>query len=162
MLDLLLAGGVKGFLEDPGNLLGVPLIALGVIGVLLLLAPFGRARPVEPGAGAGGGTEEGEADAQIDALEEGHPSPETYIKVGLFLAIITAIEVGLYYIPGFADGALLGILLALSGLKFVVVVLWFMHLRFDSRLFSTLFTGGMVLVVMLMIVVLSTLGSSLV
>lgn len=162
MLDLLLAGGVKGFFENPGYLLGVPLIALGVIGALLVLAPFELAWPVRRQAGAGAGTEEAETDTHVEALAEGHPSPEMYIKVGLFLAIITAIEVALYYIPGFADGALLGLLLALSGLKFVVVGLWFMHLRFDSGLFSTLFTGGMVLVVMLMFVLLSTLGASLV
>lgn len=127
-----------------------------------MLTPFELAWPVRLPVGAGAGTQEAEPDAPVEPLAGEHPSPETYIKVGLFLAVITAIEVALYYIPGFADGALLGILLALSGLKFVVVALWFMHLRFDSRLFSTLFTGGMVLVVMLMFVLLSTLGASLV
>ena len=61
-----------------------------------------------------------------------------------------------------ADGALLGMLLALSALKFVIVVLWFMHLKFDNKLFSIMFTGGLVLVAGLFTIVLATLGSSLV
>jgi hypothetical protein len=36
-----------------------------------------------------------------------------------------------------------------------------MHLRFDNRLFSTLFTGGLMLVAAIFIVVLATLGASL-
>jgi len=35
------------------------------------------------------------------------------------------------------------VLLALTGLKFVLVAFWFMHLRFDTPLFRRLFfTGG--------------------
>ena len=53
------------------------------------------------------------------------------------------------YIGGIASlvplglGALVPILLILSATKFALVVLWFMHLRFDNALFSTLFTGGL-------------------
>ena len=35
-----LAGGVKGFLEDPELLLGVPLLVLGILGLLLVLTPL--------------------------------------------------------------------------------------------------------------------------
>ena len=69
--------------------------------------------------------------------------------------------VAIYYVD-IAQGLLLGLLLVLSAMKFVLVMLWFMHLRFDSPLFSTLFTGGLLLAVALFMVVLATLGSSLV
>ena len=74
---------------------------------------------------------------------------------------MTAVEVAVYYVDALA-GALLGILMVLSAMKFVLVVLWFMHLRFDNRLFSILFAGGLVLAVLLFAVVLSSLGASLV
>jgi cytochrome c oxidase subunit 4 len=80
--------------------------------------------------------------------------------VGLILGVLTSIEVAIYYM-GIAHGVLVGFLLAFSAMKFVLVVLWFMHLRYDSRLFSTLFTGGMLLVMALFVVVLTTLSASL-
>ena len=152
LAPLVLAEGLKGWLQDPGILLGVPLVALGIFGILMVLAPVGFERALQPAAAA---------EAEAVAVEGGHPSPEQYIAVGLILAVITAVEVGFYYVD-LAQGALVGILLVLSGLKFVLVGLWFMHLRFDSRIFSTLFTGGLVLAVALFIVVLATLGASLV
>ncbi len=45
LIAAMLAGGAKGFFEDPAYLIGVPLLALGVIGLLLLVSPLGRARP---------------------------------------------------------------------------------------------------------------------
>jgi len=90
-----------------------------------------------------------------------HPGPLEYVKIGLILAVITAVEVGIYYIEAIED-ALVPILIVLSALKFSLVVLWFMHLRFDSRLFSGLLVGGLMLAVVLFVVVLATLGGGLV
>ena len=90
-----------------------------------------------------------------------HPGPLEYIKIGSILAVITAIEVGIYYIEAIED-VLVPILIVLSALKFSLVVLWFMHLRFDNQLFSWLLVGGLVLISMLLAVVLSTLGGGLV
>ncbi len=103
-----------------------------------------------------------EREAPAEHVREGtHPGPLEYIKIGLILAAITAVEVGIYYIEAIED-ALVPILIVLSALKFSLVVLWFMHLRFDSRLFSWLLVGGLVLAGMLFVVVLSTLGGGLV
>ncbi len=106
------------------------------------------------------GPPEREAPAE-QVREEAHPGPLEYIKIGLILAAITAVEVGIYYIEAIED-ALVPILIVLSALKFSLVVLWFMHLKFDSRLFSWLLVGGLVLIGMLLVVVLSTLGGGLV
>ena len=75
--------------------------------------------------------------------------------------MITAVEVAIYYVDALA-GALLGLLLVLSAAKFVLVALWFMHLRFDSRLLTIAFSGGMLLGTALFVIVLSTLSASLV
>ncbi|MCH8813538.1 MAG: cytochrome C oxidase subunit IV family protein, partial [Chloroflexi bacterium] len=92
---------------------------------------------------------------------QGHPSALQYAQIGIVLAIITAVEVALYYLD-LSRNALVGLLLALSALKFALVVLWFMHLRFDNRLFSTLFVGGIVLAIGIFTVALSTVGGKLV
>ncbi len=143
---VLLADTLKEFLEDPAWLIGVPLVALGALGALLAMSPAGVARPQAPAA---------------EGIVAGHPTPEVYIRIALILAVITAVEVAVYYVDAL-QGALLSILLILSAGKFVLVALFFMHLRFDNRIFSTLFTGGLLLVAVLFAVVLSTLGASLV
>ena len=75
---------------------------------------------------------------------ETHPSALEYVQIGVILAIITAVEVALYYID--MDFTLLVTLLSmLSVVKFAMVVLWFMHLKFDAGLFSILFGAGMAL-----------------
>lgn len=152
LATLVLATGTKAFLQNSAYLLGVPLIAIGAIFLALALSPFELRWP-QPINEAG-----------LDVLEdppEGHPEAAEYIKVGLLLAAITALEVALYYM-NLADGALLAMLLPLSALQVVLAVMWFMHLRFDSKLFSVTFAAGIVLAVGLFTVVLATLGSSLV
>lgn len=44
LLMPLLASGAKGVLEDPAYLMGVPLLALGIVGALIALSPVGVAR----------------------------------------------------------------------------------------------------------------------
>jgi cytochrome c oxidase subunit 4 len=149
----LLAEGLKGWLEDPAILIGVPLLAIGVLGAMVMLTPF-RFFP------AHGDDTYQDVPADFVFVDEGHPDAQAYIRVGLILAVITAIEVAVVYIE-LVTGLLVGLLLALSALKFVLVVLYFMHLRFDNRLFSTLFTGGFLLAVAIFCVVLATLGSNL-
>ncbi|MBI2912641.1 MAG: cytochrome C oxidase subunit IV family protein [Chloroflexi bacterium] len=94
------------------------------------------------------------------ARERAHPGPLEYIKIGLTLAIVTAVEVVVYYIDALED-VLVPILIVLSALKFSLVALWFMHLRFDSRLFSTFFVGGLMLAAAIFVVAVATLGGSL-
>ena len=90
-----------------------------------------------------------------------HPGPAEYVKIGLTLAVVTAVEVAVYYIDALSD-VLVPILVVLSALKFSLVVMWFMHLKFDNRMFSTFFVGGLMLVAALFVVVLATLGGGLV
>lgn len=84
-----------------------------------------------------------------------HPSDLQYVYVAIFLAIVTAAEVAVYYVPAL-EGLLVPILVVMALVKFSVVVLWFMHLRFDSRLFRRLFVTGIILAVFCYVIVLST------
>ena len=76
--------------------------------------------------------------------EEVHTSEATYVRVAIILAIITAIEVIIYYMEA-ARALLVPALLVLSIGKFLAVVGYFMHLKFDSRLFRFMFFAGLVL-----------------
>lgn len=72
-----------------------------------------------------------------------HPDSSQYIVVGIILAVFTAIEVAISFASVPAEIAIPA-LITLTVLKFVLVVLWFMHLRFDSGWFRRLFVFGLV------------------
>ena len=84
-----------------------------------------------------------------------HPTEMQYVKVASVLALITLAEVAVYYVESL-EGLLVPILAVMSIVKFALVVLWFMHLRFDSRLFRRLFVTGIALALFCSIAVLST------
>lgn len=92
--------------------------------------------------------------------EHHHPSPAQYWKIAALLGVLTAIEVGLYYVNKAYDlGALNAIsLILLATLKFVIVVAFYMHLRYEKSTLSRFFTGGFVLAASLYTVVLAALG----
>jgi cytochrome c oxidase subunit 4 len=83
-----------------------------------------------------------------------HPGPRTYVLVAIVLAIATGLEVGLYYVPGLPAGLVVTLLLFFAVIKFALVALWFMHLRFDSRLFRRLFVTGIYLAISVYLIVL--------
>src|SRR3954451_7818108 len=85
----------------------------------------------------------------VDDYEEGHkhPSDWTYVVIALILAGLTAIEVGLYYIEELEFEILAGALTVLMVVKFGLVIQFFMHLRFDNRLFRRIFLTGVILAV---------------
>ncbi|MFN2588515.1 MAG: cytochrome C oxidase subunit IV family protein [Actinomycetota bacterium] len=84
---------------------------------------------------------------------EHHPSPRKYVTVAIILAIVTALEVGVYYIEAVAD-VLVPLLLAMAVVKFIMVALYFMHLKFDSHVFRRFFLIGLVLAILIFGVVL--------
>ncbi len=75
-----------------------------------------------------------------------HPSGATYLKVAAILTIITVIEVWAYYIPALVASPLFNpSLIIMSALKFAIVVLFYMHLKYDHKLFKALFTGPLII-----------------
>jgi cytochrome c oxidase subunit 4 len=93
-------------------------------------------------------------DSPREPLElEHHPSPRQYVNIAIILAIVTAAEVAIYYISALED-FLIPLLIVFSAIKFILVVSWFMHLKFDSRVFRRLFVAGLVLAFSVFAVVL--------
>jgi cytochrome c oxidase subunit 4 len=91
------------------------------------------------------------------AGEHAHPGAKEYLGIAVVLTVITAIEVAVFYIPSLAF-ALVPILLVLSALKFVLVVMFYMHLKFDSRLFSWLFVAPMLLAICMILALMALFG----
>ena len=85
-----------------------------------------------------------EAAIQAPGGHGSHASPAFYWAIGGVLTVITAVEVAAFYIPAL-EPILVPLLLVLSATKFLLVVMFFMHLKFDSKVFSGLFLAGMVL-----------------
>jgi cytochrome c oxidase subunit 4 len=81
-------------------------------------------------------------------IEHEHPTWSTYWKVAVILTLVTVVEVWIYYIPSFvASKMFVPALLIMSAFKFAVVVLFYMHLRYDHRLFRVLFTGPLIIAI---------------
>ena len=72
------------------------------------------------------------------------PPISVYIYVSVVLTVVTAIEVAAFYldVPSYV---LVPIFIILSVFKFVLVVMFFMHLRYDHKIFSSFFTIGVLL-----------------
>ena len=88
--------------------------------------------------------------------EHAHPSDAEYVRIALILGAITAVEVAVYYVKSIKD-FLVPILLVLAVTKFSMVALWFMHLKFDSKLFRRLFVTGIVLAILVYTIFLFSL-----
>ncbi len=86
-----------------------------------------------------------------------HPTEVFYIKIAGILALVTLVEVLLYY-KSFEEKLNNVVLLVLAAIKFVMVAAYFMHLRFDSRILRRLFVSGFVLAVSVYVAYLLTLG----
>jgi cytochrome c oxidase subunit 4 len=83
-----------------------------------------------------------------------HHTDMFYVRIAIALAILTALETSTYWFdfgPFFMPA-----LLTMMSIKFVMVVLFFMHLRFDSKWFNMVFWVGIGLALIVYTVALAT------
>src|SRR4051812_39065896 len=105
-------------------------------------APTAHAATIAHAAPAHHAPAHGDGHGAVHAAEHAHPGPGQYVMIALILSIITAVEVAVYYIPALLD-YIFPILIVLSVVKFVMVVGYFMHLKFDHSSFTWYFGGGL-------------------
>ncbi|MFQ6027203.1 MAG: cytochrome C oxidase subunit IV family protein [Dehalococcoidia bacterium] len=81
-----------------------------------------------------------------EAHDPHHPTFKQYVIVAVFLFVITAIEF-LIIVPDNNKGAgwTIAPLAILSIIKFGTVIGFYMHLKFDNKLFTWIFLGGLAL-----------------
>ena len=88
---------------------------------------------------------------------EDHPQSKTYVQIAVILSAITAVEVAVYYLTALR-GVLPIILIVLSAVKFSLVVMYYMHLKFDHPLFTTMFVFGLMTALFTIIAFLAFFG----
>ncbi|MGQ0764794.1 MAG: cytochrome C oxidase subunit IV family protein [Gemmatimonadota bacterium] len=87
-----------------------------------------------------------------------HPTWKTYKWVAFWLTLITIVEVWIYYTP-FQDSPLfVPALLVMSAVKFAIVVMFYMHLKYDHKLFRALFTGPLAIAVATLLALILLFG----
>ena len=92
------------------------------------------------------------------AVEHHHPTWHTYWKVALILTVITAAEVWVYYTNIKETRLFAPLLLAFSAAKFAIVVMFYMHLKYDAKIFRGLFLGPLTIAVIVIISLLFLFG----
>ncbi len=93
------------------------------------------------------------------AEEHKHPTWKTYKWVALILFVVTVVEVWIYYIPSFvASRAFVPVLLVLSAAKFAIVVAFYMHLKYDAKLFQALFVFPLLIALTVIVALLFLFG----
>ncbi len=91
------------------------------------------------------------------AGEHAHPGAKEYLAIAAVLTVLTAIEVAVFYVPSMKP-ILVPTLLVLSTVKFCLVAMFYMHLKFDHRLFSWLFVVPMAIAAMVILALLKLFG----
>lgn len=90
-----------------------------------------------------------------------HPSDWQYMKIAIFLAVLTALEVATYFWEDLfgtepSTTALVATLIPMMVIKFVVVAGYFMHLKYDNPIFKRIFLFGLVLAMVVYAIMLFT------
>jgi len=97
------------------------------------------------------------SDGDRAAGEHAHPGAKEYLAIAAVLTVLTAIEVAVFYIPSMKP-ILVPTLLVLSTVKFSLVAMFYMHLKFDHRLFSWLFVVPMAIAALVILALLKLFG----
>jgi cytochrome c oxidase subunit 4 len=99
-------------------------------------------------------------DIDVHAMGEVHEHPtwRQYKWVALILSLITVVEVWIYYTSFSKSPLFAPVLLVMSAAKFAIVVLFYMHLKYDHRLFKALFTGPLIIAMSTLVALLFLFG----
>jgi cytochrome c oxidase subunit IV len=98
--------------------------------------------------------------AATDQAHE-HASVRTYVRVAVILTLVTGLEVGVIYIRALTP-IIVPLLLVMAAGKFALVVMFFMHLRYDRRVLTFLFVAPLVLAILLALALMTLTGDFLV
>ena len=96
----------------------------------------------------------------VAAHDHGHDESkfQIYVQIAMLLAVITGVEIIAVYLP-FAKWLLVSGLVILSTVKFMFVIFFFMHLRWDKPFCTILFFIGLVLAAGTMWALLTLFGA---
>jgi cytochrome c oxidase subunit 4 len=90
-----------------------------------------------------------EAAIQEHFEEHVHPGASVYVTVAVFLVALTAMEITVFYVQALAP-VMIPLLLILSAAKFALVAMFYMHLRYDSYVLTSIFGFALVIACLLL------------
>jgi cytochrome c oxidase subunit 4 len=82
----------------------------------------------------------------------------TYWIIGVVLAMITVLEVSVFYVPA-VRGVIVPVLLILSAAKFVLVAMFFMHLKYDTPVLTVVLSIGLVVATAIILAIMFLFGA---
>jgi cytochrome c oxidase subunit 4 len=82
--------------------------------------------------------------AEVATHDQAESKFQIFIQIAMILAVITGIEIVLVYIP-MAKWIITTTLVVLSAVKFMFVIFYFMHLKWDKIFCTMLFFIGLAL-----------------
>ncbi len=100
----------------------------------------------------------------VHAEGHAHPGWRTYVTIAVILFVLTALEVGAYEVAErnlsgmfgqFVSGMVVEILLVLSAAKFALVAMFYMHLKQDGKLLTSIFVFPLLIAA---VIILALLG----
>ena len=77
-----------------------------------------------------------------------HPGAATYLIIAAFLIVLTAMEITVFYVHALRP-VLVPVLIVLAAAKFALVVMFYMHLKYDGWLLSGVFIFPLVMAMLL-------------
>ena len=82
--------------------------------------------------------------------QHAHPvgATKTYWVIGVILTLVTFIEVSAYFYAEAYGALATPVVLIVSAAKFILVVAFYMHLKYDSKVFTGIFVFPMALAVL--------------
>ncbi len=81
--------------------------------------------------------------ADAHAMEKAHPGPKTYAIIAAILCFITLMEY-LAFKTDALKNILVPLLIVMSAIKFALVVMFYMHLKFDHYIFRRVLYAGLI------------------
>lgn len=92
-----------------------------------------------------------------DEPHEAHPTISVYFAIAFTLVILTALEVGVYYVESIR-AYLVPILIVLMIIKFALVAMYYMHLKQDAKLFMGLFIFPILIAIGIILALIALFG----
>jgi cytochrome c oxidase subunit IV len=80
----------------------------------------------------------------VESPDHGDSKFQIFVQIAMILAVITGVEIVLVYIP-LARWFIMTVLIILSAVKFMMVIFYFMHLRWDKLFCTIVFFIGLIL-----------------
>ena len=86
------------------------------------------------------------------------PTDRKYFEIFVILVVLTALEVSTEWWPDDARNIAVPLLLFLMVVKFFLVAMFFMHLKFDPAILKRIFYGGTIFAILIYVIALSAMN----